>query len=473
MALSWQHPEFMARFEEWTRCRDCYAGEYAIKAKNTLYLPATSGQIADGMEPTQRGWDAYQAYKLRAVFPDFFEIAVESICGILHKHEAVIKLPPAMEPLRERATPEGESLIQVLRRINEAQLVTGRVGVLADLPSNPTDGTVTPYLCLYDAERVINWDNGSVDNPTPQVLNLVVIDESENERTSDFAWQRIMKYRVLMLGTVDLNESVGVYQQGLFRQTTDFDAQAMQTPSIRGNVMTEIPFVFINATDLTCQTGKAPLRKLADLSLTIYRGEADYRLGLFQQSQETLLLIGETEPNDQVRIGAGAKISVPIGGDGKFIGVSGAGLAEQRQALENDRSTAVAMGAQLLDTTSRQKESGEALKIRVAAQTATLMRVAQVGAMGLQEILRKVAVWMGANPAEVEVIPNTEFGDEGLTTGDLVNLASAKANGLPLSDEAIHQLLVENEFTPFDFTEEQTKIADEQGIPPADPVTGM
>ena len=34
-----QHPQYIARMNEWNKCSDCYIGEDAIKAKSTTYLP--------------------------------------------------------------------------------------------------------------------------------------------------------------------------------------------------------------------------------------------------------------------------------------------------------------------------------------------------------------------------------------------------------------------------------------------------
>ena len=461
MALDSKHPQYTEAKPDWLKMRHTHGGERPVKEEGETYLPATPGQTLDGMLPDQKGYKSYQKYKQRAVFPNYVSEAVKAMVGVMHNKEAVIELPPAMEAMRERATINGESLSLLLRRINEAQLTTGRIGLLLDLPSTPGNDAF-PYIATYDAERITNWDNGNIDDPTLQNLNLVVLDESEMERQSNFEWLAVAKHRVLVLGETAENESQGIYRQGLFRDTNaDFNEEQLITPEMRGRTLDEIPFIFINSTDLLEEPSNPPLLELANLSLTIYRGEADYRWTLFMQSQDTLVIIG-ADDEEEYRVGAGAAILLDKDGDAKFIGVSAEGLSEQREAIENDKKRAAEIGAQLLDTTSREKESGEALRIRVAAQTTTLNQVALAGAEGLQTLLRITAKWLGLDPKLVNVKPNLDFADKGMTPAEFLQLAQGKAAGLPISEETMHERLKEQGLTNKEFKEEVLLLNEER-----------
>jgi hypothetical protein len=461
MALDSKHPQYTEAKPDWLKMRHAHAGERTVKEQGELYLPATPGQTLDGMTPGAMGYNSYQKYKARAVFPNYVSEAVKAMVGVMHNKEAVIELPPAMEGMRARATINGESLSLLLRRINEAQLTTGRIGLLLDLPSTP-GADASPYIATYDAERVTNWDNGIMGDPTLQNLNLVVLDESEMERQTNFEWLAVAKHRVLVLGGTQENESKGLYRQGLFRDTNaDYSEEQMIIPEMRGRGLDEIPFVFINSTDLLPEPLNPPLLELANLCFTIYRGEADYRWTLFMQSQETLVIIGGND-EEEYRVGAGAAIILDQNGDAKYIGVAADGLSEQREAIENDKKRAAEIGAQLLDTTSREKESGEALRIRVAAQTTTLNQVALAGAEGLQTLLRIAAKWIGADPKLVNVKPNLDFADKGLTPSEFLQLAQGKAAGLPISEESLHERLKEQGLTNKDYADEVLLLSEER-----------
>ena len=180
------------------------------------------------------------------------------------------------------------------------------------------------------------------------------------------------------------------------------------------------------------------------------------------QGQDTLVRVGIVGESEPVRTGAGACIDVPLNGDAKYIGVSSNGLPEQRQALAADYARAYQKSGQLMDATSRVKESGDALRIRVAAQTATLPQIAKTGAAGLERVLKKLAVWYGADPDKVRITPNLRFSDADINGQTLVSLIQAKSLGAPLSEESIHEFLRTQGATQLSYEDELAKIETEQ-----------
>lgn len=464
MGITTRHPLYSDFFEDWQTMRDTYRGDRRIKDRNILYLPFTPGQIADGTKPNQKGWKNYVAYRKRARFPGFVSQAVEALLGIMHHKPPTIELPAQMEELRDRATVKGESLEILLRRINEEQLVVGRTGIFADIPEIAPPN-VLPLIAIYNTEDIINWDDGQRDEPVLQNLNLIVLDESEFERVDIFDWENEDKYRVLIVGDARANEPANsgfLYRMGLFDEESEFNEANLIVPNIRGRTLEEIPFVIINSKDIVADPDDPPLLDLANLALTVYRSEADYRQSLFMQSQDTLVRIGVIKgEDDNVRAGAGAIIDVPIGGDAKYIGVNSNGLEEQRRAIENDKAEAGEIGGKLLDTRGGDAESGEALRIRVSARTASLTQIAQSGAEGLQTLLRIMATWIGANPNDVVVQPNLDFADDTLEGRTLVEYMTAKSLGLPLSNESIHRIMQQKDLTEMEFEEEIEKIQQE------------
>ena len=216
---------------------------------------------------------------------------------------------------------------------------------------------------------------------------------------------------------------------------TIFNRSGLYTPSISGREFNKIPFVFINPKDIDPAPEEPPLLDLSELALTIYRGEADYRQALFMQGQDTLVVKG-AEQDGEYTIGAESVITlVNPEADAKFIGVDSRGIEEMRLASQNDQNNAAQKGGQLLDSVSRERESGDALKIRVAAKTATLTEIALTGAFGLEEILKRGAIVLGANPDEVSVTPNLDFIDDTVTGQEILAQMQAKHTGAPISSE--------------------------------------
>lgn len=484
MALDSVHPKYSEFKDDWVTMRDLYKGERAVKAKGETYLPPTKGMRLDGMGVGKPGQEAYDAYKLRAVFPDYVKEGVEAYIGLMWQKAPTIELPTALEPLRTKATAYGEPLELLLRRVNEEQLVTGRLGLLLDLPVNPDPTNPMPYVAMYVAESIRNWDDGESDEGEAR-LNLVVLDESGFRRGTDFQWVTQTKYRVLQLGAKDTNEAEGtaVYQQGVFTnndgQSASYTEDAMQPPQLRGAVLEKIPFVFVNSKDIVSSPDEPPLLGLGRLALAVYRGEADYRQNLFMQGQDTLVVVGGVKKTDAtegegtpLRTGAGSMIEVEQGGDAKYIGVNSQGLSEQRQALESDRKRAETRAGQLINAGGSNAESGAALQTRIGAQTATLNQIASTGASALEYILKTCAEWMGANPEEVKVTPNLEFADFEMSGKDLVDFMTARTMGAPLSKKSIHAMLVDRGVTKLDFDTEMDEIGEEDANAPSGGGTG-
>ena len=464
MSIENLHPVYRDHVENWQLCRHSFSGESVIKSKGKLYLPATSGQIVDGAltDVNSIGAKAYEAYKLRAIYPDIFSDAIEAAIGIMHKEPVKIDLPKNLEILRETSTVLNEPLDMLLRKINVEQLKTGRLGLLGDIQIS---GTVEkPVIFIYNELSIRNWVLSS------DQLDLVslILDESCYKIDDSFNWKFNKKYRLLSL--VDKNgirnEFGDRYGTELVFPENDIANKELLIPQIKGNTLNKIPFVFINSRDLSATPDKSPLTGLANLCLAIYRAEADYRQNLFMQGQDTLVRIGSYQDEDELlRTGAGAKIDVQIGGDAKYIGVSSLGLSEQRESLQNDYNKALRKSGQLIDATSRAKESGDALRIRVAAQTATLPQIAKTGAAGLEKVLKDLAIWYGDNPDDVRVTPNLNFVDSDYNGQTLVQIVQAKMLGIKLSDDSIHEWMRDQGFTRKSYDEELALISNEEPIP--------
>ena len=444
MSLDSTHPEFDAKTDDYRQMRDTSAGQRAIKAGGKLYLKPTAGMALDGanlgIEP---GYGAYVSYLDRAIYPNQVDEAVRTMVGILNREKPEISIPAALEGVLENATRKNESIWQLIRRIHEAQLIYGRMGLLLDV----AEGASLPHIVTYGAESVTNWDDQRVTETGRDDLGFVITSEDAwvrgGEAVSAYEWTLQKKFRASYI-----NEN-GVYAT----HTEQEDVVSPEiVPRFGGRGLGFVPFTFIGANDLISTPGPIPLLGLSNSALAIYRGEADFRQTLHMLGQDTLVLIGTSPGSDQeedapTRIGTSAKILIPEGGDAKFIGISSEGLPEQRRALDEDYGRAIAMGSRLLENTSSQAESGEALRVRVAAKTTTLHSVALTCAAGIEQVLKQMAVWVGANPDEVVVTPNTDFVEDAANPEQALKLVEARNLGFPISLPSIHEWAAKNEFT--------------------------
>lgn len=448
-----KHPDYADRATEWKEMRDTARGARAVKGEGNAYLPMPSGFRAQA----DHGIAMYGAYQTRAQFPEIVAPTIRGMIGVIHRTEAQIEMPDAMRGLWERATADGLALEAFHRRITGELLLTGRYGILADAAST---GSVLPYLAGYSAEALINW---STDR------DFYVLDESGLVRTG-FEWRDQKRFRVLRLtdGRYEVERYEGAERAG----------ETIQ-PSAQGNQrLSEIPFVVIGPNDLSVTPTEPPLIGVARAALALYRLDADYRHQLYQSGQETLVIINGDAPE---AIGAGVVLTLQSGAndrgeertpDAKYVGPSGTGIAAHRIAIQDERESAVSAGARLFDSSKKAAESGEALRLRYAAQTATLTSIAQASAQGLEKALRYVAVMMGQSPEAVVVKPNLDFLDTALDPQSAAALVSVWQSGA-MSKRSLFENLQRGEIISAerDYDEEMALIETEDPalLPALDP----
>ena len=481
MAVDSKHPDYAARVPDWEQMSHCYSGERTIKGFGQKYLPATEGMRLDGMEGEQDGLKAYNAYRDRAVFPDFVKQGIEAMVGIMHREAPRIELPEKMEPLREKFTANGESITTFLRRLNEYQLLHGRAGCLVESPKKTGD---LPFVALYSAPRVVNWDDG-IMSQGKQGLEFVILDESANERTGSFEWEFKNRFRVCMMSNStmivqqsDQSEATagGVYQVTTLEGTdANIGSASWVQPAIQGRTLDAIPFVFVNTKDMVPSPDDPPLLGLSNLCLAIYRGEADFRQNLHMQGQDTFVIIG-ADAEKKTRLGAGARVELPREGDAKFVGVSADGLSAQKDCIDGDKTLAGEMTSRLFDSTGTSYQSGEALRIRVSAKTATLKTIALTSAEALRQLLVIIARWLGLSEADIKKIvvePNTDFVDTSAASRTSLELAQSAQMGFPISQKSMHRFAVQQGLTVLTFEQEMEEIGKQEPVIPQAGIGGQ
>ena len=442
------HPEYEVLIPDYTLLRDCYKGQRDIKEAGDEYLPPTSGMRIDGYPSANPGLAAYNAYKDRAIFYSYVRESTQSLLGTMYSKPPSFELPNSIKYLLDSSTPEQEPLHLLMQRMNQEQIVVGRVGLLVDVPESGGN----PYIVTYSAETIIDWSTEFIGGE--QKVTYICLDESGYQRTPN-GWETVQSFRLLRLED-------GIYQTVVTDEIGSEDLEWV-TPKAKGKSLTEIPFTFVNSIDLSSSPSIPPMVDLANMSISVYRQSADYNQSLFYQAQPTLVRTGAEgmDPNDKnsARTGAGALVDLPTGGTLSYVEVAGAGLEEMRIALDTNKAQAsVFTSAFLKDSGSN--SSGEALKVRLESASATLKNIALTGAYGLENALRFCVMFAGST-GNVAIKPNLDFVSEQLVAAELKSLIEAKNEGAPISDAQIHRYLQSVDFTDLSFEEAQKEIATE------------
>ena len=409
------HPEYAQWVPIWTFLRDSNDGEVAVKGKGEQYLPMKSGIKA--ISDVKKKQDAYDRYKFRAEFPDILGPTIRGSAGLIHKTPSVIELPSALEPLRERATMDGLTLEQLHMRMTTELLMVGRYGLM---PGIDDSGDV--FLARYRAETIRNWDE------TDGEPDYVVLDESAHVRDpATNKWSKLEAYREVYLDDGGMVSRVWTRSDS----KDEFIPGEEERATIRGrDALDYLPFSFVGSKDLTATPDDAPLKGLASLAHRAYVLDADYVNTLHMTSEPTPWVSGVDKKHAPTTIGAAA-LWVLSAADAKagLLEFSGQGAGAQAQAIEKTLQRAMMFGAQLFADNTRTAESGDALETRLGHQTSPLKLIAESSARGLEHALKNAAVWVGADPDQVVVTPNTEFFDRQLSPQEITALVQGWMSG--------------------------------------------
>lgn len=445
-----KHPLYVDREGEWKLMRDSARGETAIKASGEEYLP-----IPSGFNLSPQKTKLYEAYQARAQFPEIVAPTVQEMVGIIHSREIRIDLPDAMVDLWEAATPDGLPLEAFHRRITGEILETGRYGVLVGAASTGSD---LPYLVGYGTEAIINWSDDK---------DFYVLDESGYVRDG-FEWSEQKKYRVL--------ELVGGTYEVITYTGENFTQGDPVEPAARGGErLKTIPFEVAGPRDLSQDPETPPLIGVARAAKAIYQLSADYRWQMYMSGQETLFVMNADAPE---AVGAGVVVGLKAekGSDGtapnvdaKYVGPSGTGMAAHKTAIDDEKRNAAAAGARMFNTggQERSQESGEARRMRFAAETASLTSVAQSSCALLEKSLRNVGRMMGLTDAVIDsivVYPPKDLIDRRLAPEEVDRIMSLVEKGF-MSFETAYESLQEGEWASAERTwEEERELIDSEDI---------
>ena len=461
------HEQHAAHAPLWAKCRDAIAGQHAVHMAGEAYLPKLSGQTMS----------EYRSYVMRAPFFNAAKRTLDSLSGLIAAKQAKKEIPAAMTQWLDDITLEGTTLDGLAFQIIEEQIAVGRVGLIVEHPSLELDAitvgvaeslNLRPYIRIYRAESIHDWRTGSVGGL--QKLTMVKLYEVlQLPGQTEFETIAVPQYRIL-----DLFE--GAYRVRLFRQDGQGEwlLTAESFPRARGQLLTEIPFVIINASSCGAQAETPPLLDLIDQNLAHYRNTADLEHGLHFTGLPTAVLSGvQLEPGQTYAIGSTAAWVFPDpAAKAEYLEFQGAGLTQLMAAIKEKENRMAVLGARMLSDDKKAAESSDTMDMRTSGERSVLASMSRVASMGLTAALRIMAQWAGVS-GQIEYALNRDFGMKRLGGQELTALVGAWQAGA-FSQETLFDNLSQGQIITDgkDFETEMAQIADAaptltQGTPPS------
>lgn len=422
MAVTSTHADYDLASPKWRRMRDVIAGQDAVHAAGTAYLPRLSEQSDVD----------YAAYRKRATWFGATSRTVDALHGLLFRKAPLVEAPGGMAAMLDDLTMTGQSAEGFAQHLAREVLEVGRAGVLVDFPPTNVAGLtigaaeaagVRPFARTYRAESIINWRTERVRNR--MMVTLVVLAETHETPDEDgFAVTVTPQYRVLRLVE-------GVYVQELYRDAGGGLEMIEQiTPQRAGAPLPFVPFVFVGPEHVGPEMSDPPLIDMADLNLSHYRSTADLEHGAHYTGLPMLYVFGvHLEEGQKIALGSQTAITSPEPtAQAGYVEFSGQGLGALESLIKRKEAQMATLGASMLAEMKRTAEAAQTHEMRVAQETSALADIADVVSQAMKQVLEWMRDWARLT-GDVSFTVNQDFIVTRMTAQDLAALLQLWQSG--------------------------------------------
>lgn len=404
MPINTQHRQYQSLVPKWNKMSDVLAGQDAIKAKKTAYLP-----MPNANDKTKENEARYTNYLMRANFIEFTKDTLDKYTGQAFKTDPVLNTDSFFYYLKRNADGSGLSIYQLAQMAFTDLMSLGRCGLFVDYPqtngevskADVENNNIRPFLRYYKTQSIINWQHRVVNGVTR--LSMVILAESVLERGDDeFEQVEINQFRYLGLDEAG-RYFAEVWQEREVDGKTDIVPVGERVyPTYKGNYWSEIPFVVLGSDKNTFDEQSIPLESLANANLAHYRNSADYENSVFQVGQVQPYM---TNVSDQrlrfyedkgLVIGSGSCIMLEQGGSFGFAQAGPNMIAYE--AMNDKKELMRELGAKLAE--SRGNKTATQADNDASAQTSVAsMCIANINE-AFDTALRYAYLYAGIEPGD-------------------------------------------------------------------------
>lgn len=457
MPVDTRHDEYDKYVKKWKRARDAVAGEDAVHAAKTEYLPMLSKQ-----EPYE-----YESMLKRSPYFNASGRTLDALVGMVFRKMPQVQASDGLkETILKDVDLRGTHINSLAEKILREELTVYRCGILVEYPRvNNASGltqaqvealNLRPYTSFYKTESIINWREARINNVMQPTM--IVLHETYTASDDGYEAKSADQYRVLRL-------SEGVYSQELYRKSANsdnYELVAVITPLLRNKPLNFIPFYSFGSEENELNIHDAMLLDLFNINLAHYRVSSDYENGCHYTGLPMLLLAGiQLGENERIYVGSQTAItSDNPDAHGEFIEFQGQGLGALEKNLDRKEAQMAAIGARMLAPEKTGVESAEAMTIKHSGEESVLAGIANMISQQISAMLTFMAEWAG-NAQTVTLELNTDFVPVSMTPQKLTALTQALQSG-SISNETYFYNLKQGEIIQQDrtFEEEQESKQD-------------
>ena len=453
----------------WKIVSDCYEGVEAIKRPERAFVylppqPAERREIESGKEFSN---SRYAFRKQVASYENFFKTTIDDIVGIMQKNAPKMRFgiksdsesPKEILDLRFKGTRYGDGLGGLKSRLNSAQALFGRYGLLLDVVTD--EQGLNPEFCIteYQPFSILDGDYFESNYDNRKKLRWILLDETSRKFMPETkSWVILPKRRVL---GVDLE---GRYYNAVWEGTevdgiwAKFDLDNPQEsadytlvyPSYLGQYLDFIPFTVCNIDRLGIEAWEPPpYLDVAQIAIGNYIVDSWYKMGLYQFATPTLVVSNAKSNDNNIRLGGVIWLNSPANSTqaatAHIMETSGSALSELRNAKQELKDSLKYSSIRDLLDGAGANSSGDALRLRTASGTAAIAVMDKTSGRAIEEQIRFAAIWAGATKSEafdrITFESDTTYLGQDFQLQNVVSFIQTNANTRVLSKQNAYSIL--------------------------------
>lgn len=393
-------------------------GEVAIKKAGEKLVPRLSDQT-----------DAeYKAYVDRAPIFSVVPRTVSSLISAAFQKEPFFSLPEKLEYLRDDCTNTGVPLLTFAMKVLKELLVTGRAGILVDMP----EAGGKPFFVSYDGDDIRNW-GGEGEN------QFIVIENSTLTANPEDKFDLVEEQGFMELVLEDGEYAVNIWTED---DKGDYSIKETKQPLRFGRPLDFIPFAPINSYGSDLSITEPVMLPLAQISHKHLLAACDYALALHVACCPSVMIYADVDKEEfgSFKIGPSATHILPSGSKAEWLEFTGQGIEPLQQALDRYENMMAALGARLLMGHNSSSEKATGVKSRDAISVSVLTSVLVALETALNKALKWAAYWGAADESEAYCKINKELVVTNIDSNTINALVTAYQNNSIDLETLFHNL---------------------------------
>jgi hypothetical protein len=451
-------PAVDAMAQHWPLVEALLGGTSAMRAAKTQFLPKWPNEDQE-------------SYDMRVGTATLFPALARTISvmgGKPFSKQLVLseETPEQIAEWLENADMQGNNLHSVLSDVFSECLGFGVCGILVDHGRKPDEVRtkeqeaqlgLRPYLVFIRHHQILGWKaerrNGAL------MLTQLRLAECLEEPDGAYGIKYRQRVRVLEPGRFEL------WQEGEKKDDAWFLVDEGTT------TLGIIPFVPFYGKKLGLMEGVSPLLDLAHLNVKHWQSQSDQDTIIHVARVPILALIGAEQgipdgkggmtPGTQLTVGAKSAVSLPVGGDMKFVEHSGAAIDAGAKSLEALEAQMVTTGAELLVVKPGEAKSATQSNNEAEANKSDLQRMVENAEDAADQVLQLMAMWVGEQDGG-NVTLFKDFGAGSLSDASAQLVLSMQQGGLITKETALKEMQRRGTISPdVDPSDELEKVDSE------------